>query len=409
VPLVSCRRHIQPLTGRLKLKLAISHDEHRRRHSRLQEKVQDAGLNALLCFSPENIYYLTGFETIGHYFLQCLVVSADADPVLVLRAFETPNVEALTWLKAYRGYQDHEDIAEVVGDVVRGLGSRIGFESESWFVSPAVAGRLQSRLGDRMVATTGLVEGLRVVKSPAEIDLIRAAARHTEAGMDAAFQASQLGATEDDVAGAVYQRMISSGSSYPSLPPFITTGPRSALPHATWSGRLLELGDALFYEVGGSAGRYGAALIRVGSLGDPPREGREALHRATGVIAEALEALIEAIRPGATGEDVHHASRKQICRGGLGDLNRNRSGYSIGISFPPDWGEGQIFSLREGETRPLEPGMVFHLVPNALIPDVAAVGLSETILVTETGCECLTSYPRAIRICDGGTTDLSVS
>ena len=81
---------------------------------------------------------------------------------------------------------------------------------------------------------------------------------------------------------------------------------------------------------------------------------------------------------------------------GWGDFNRIRSGYSIGISFPPDWGEGHILSLRAGEPRVLAPGMVFHLVPSLLIPGVGGFGVSDTVLVTESGCECLTQHPREL-------------
>jgi Xaa-Pro dipeptidase len=370
--------------------------EYAERYERLQLELQERGLDRFLSFSPENIYYLTGFQTPGYYFVQCLVVPAEGDPTFVVRNFETPNVEALTWLQSYRGYQDHEDAADVVAEVIGPAGGgRIGYEATSWFVPPAVFARLQAALGE-MEPVYDLIEGLRLVKSPAEVELIRKAARFTEAGMRAAFEASRTGNTEDDVAAATYHAMIARGSSYPSLPPFIATGSRSALPHATWSGRPLERGDVLFYETGGVADRYGAALVRVGVIGEPAPEIAPTLNRAVGAISEAIEALIEAIKPGVTGEEVHRASRGPIERAGWGDVNRNRSGYSIGISFPPDWGEGQIYSLREHEHRPLEPGMVFHLVPNVLIPDVAGVCLSETVLVTDAGCEALTSYPREL-------------
>jgi Xaa-Pro dipeptidase len=373
----------------------FAREEYARRYERLQAELARRGLDCFLSFSPENIYYLTGFQTPGYYFVQCLVVPLDGDPTFVVRNFETPNVEALTWLERYRGYQDHENVADVIAEVVRPLGDSIGYEATSWFLSPTVFSGLQASLG-RMEPVTDVVEQLRVVKSRAEIEQIRKAARATEAGMHAAFEASQPGRTEDDVAAATYKAMIEAGSSYPSLPPFIATGPRSALPHATWSGRSLESGDVLFYETGAVSDRYSAALVRVGVIGEPAPEVGPTLTRAAGAISEAIEALMAAIKPGVTGEDVHRASRDPIERAGWGDVNRNRSGYSIGISFPPDWGEGQIYSLREEERRPLEPGMVFHLVPNVLIPDVVGVCLSETVLVTETGCEALTSFPREL-------------
>ncbi len=374
----------------------ISHAEHRQRYARLQEAMATAGVDTLLSWAPENIYYLTGFDSLGYYFPQCLVASVDADPVLVVRHFETPNVEMQTWLTDYVGYRDHEDVAQVVAKVAARFGPRVATEAETWSVSPGIAARVSAALDGRVTPISGLVEGLRVVKSATEIELIRHACRFTEAGMAAAFDASRVGSTEDDVAAALYHAMISAGSSYPSLAPFVATGPRTAQPHATWSGRPIQEGDMLFYEPGGSAGRYSAGLIRVGVVGEVPQSISATVDSAVAVVTEALEALMAAIKPGVTGQEVHLANRDVIKGSGWGDIHRNRSGYSIGVSYPPDWGEGHIYSLRHMETRPLEPGMVFHIVPNVMIPDVAGIGVSETVLVTENGCEALTQYPREL-------------
>jgi len=380
--------------GKYTMHFEISHNEHRERYRRLQQAMALEGFDTLLSWAPENIYYLTGYDTVGYYYPQCLVASVDSEPRLVVRHFESPNVESQTWLTEHVGYRDHEDVGEIVASVAAKSGRRIGTEAETWSVSPAIAARVAERLGDRLTPVSGLVENLRLVKSPREIELIRQACRYTEAGMAAAFEASVPGATEDDVAAAVYHRMIGSGSSYPSLPPFISSGPRTFLPHRTWSGRRLEEGDMLWFETGGSAGRYGAGLIRIGVLGEPPAEIRSTVQQGLDVVSDTLDALMSAIRPGATGAEVHQAGREVIEAAGWGDVHRNRSGYSIGVSYPPDWGEGHIYSLQNMEIRPLEAGMVFHLVPNLLIPGVAGVAVSETVLVTRDGSEALTDFSR---------------
>ena len=372
----------------------IDHDEHRERYRRLQEAMAGAGVDTLLSWAPENVYYMTGYDTLGYYFPQCFIASVDSDPVLVVRHFESPNVETQTWVDDYVGYRDHEDIAEVVAAVASRLGKRVGTETQTWSVSPAIATRVAARLDGRIGPMDGLVENLRLVKSPAEIELIRQSCRYTEAAMSAAFEASVAGATEDDVAAAIYQRMVSAGSTYPSLAPFVSSGPRTFLPHQTWSGRVLQPGDMLWFETGGSAGRYGSGLIRIGAVGEPPASTQPTIQRALGVVTETLDALMSAVRPGATGAEIHQVGRATIEAAGWGDVHRNRSGYSIGVSYPPDWGEGHIYSLQDLETRPLEAGMVFHLVPNVLIPDVAGVAISETVLVTQDGCEALTQFPR---------------
>lgn len=372
----------------------ISHDEHRERYGRLQAGMARAGVDTLLSWSPENIYYLTGYDTLGYYYPQCLVASVDSEPALVIRHFESPNVEAQTWVSDYLGYLDHEDVADVVASVASRFGPRIGTETQTWAVSPAIAGRVADRLDGRVVPMDGLVEALRLVKSPAEVELIRQSCRYTEAAMTAAFETAVVGASEDDVAAAIYHRMVSAGSTYPSLAPFVSSGPRTFQPHQTWSGRVLQPGDMLWFETGGSAGRYGSGLIRIGAVGEPPAEHRATIQRAVDVVTGTLEALMSAVRPGATGAEVHQVGRAAITAAGWGDVHRNRSGYSIGVSYPPDWGEGTIYSLQDMEIRPLEAGMVFHLVPNVLIPGVAGVAVSETVLVTPDGCEALTSFPR---------------
>ena len=272
----------------------------------------------------------------------------------------------------------------------------MGFEAESWFLSPALLAGIQAQLTTPGVPVRGLIERQRLVKSPAEVALIRRAARHTDAAMAAAFAASRAGVTEDAVAGATYLAMIEDGSSYPSLPPFIATGVRTAEPQATWSGRVLQAGDPLFYETGGSEGRYGAALIRMGVIGEPSAATRETVTHAVATVETALRELVATVRPGITAEAVARVARDVLEGEGWGDFNRIRSGYSIGISFPPDWGEGHILSLRAGEPRVLEAGMVFHLVPSLLIPGVGGFGVSDTVLVTESGCECLTQHPREL-------------
>ncbi len=371
--------------------------EFTQRYERLQASLDRNGLDTFLCFSPENIYYITGFQTLGYYFPQCLVCPHGEAPTLVLREFERPGVAAMTWLEHSRGFLDHQDPADVIAEVVAAHGgARVGFEADSWFLTPALLARMQARLTTPAVPVEGLVELQRLVKSPAEITMIRRAAHHTDAAMAAAFAASRVGVTEDEVAGETYRAMIEDGSSYPSLPPFIATGARTADPQATWSGRVLQAGDPLFYETGASEGRYGAALIRMGVLGEPPAEIRDTMTRADATVQTALQALVAAVRPGISAEAVARVARDVLEGEGWGDFNTIRSGYSIGISFPPDWGEGHILSLRAGEQRVLEAGMVFHIVPSLLIPGVGGFGVSDTVLVTDSGCECLTRFPREL-------------
>ena len=128
-------------------------------------------------------------------------------------------------------------------------------------------------------------------------------------------------------------------------------------------------------------------MMRNVFLGEPS----ERMLRATEAMVEALESTIRFIRPGVTAHEAHHLCRRTIEDAGLGLSFNHRAAYSIGIGFAPDWGEGQIISINDGEHRPLQAGMTFHLIPLVYIPGLTSVAVSETILVTESGCEPLTT------------------
>jgi IclR family KDG regulon transcriptional repressor len=140
--------------------------------------------------------------------------------------------------------------------------------------------------------------------------------------------------------------------------------------------------------------RYGGAIMRPVSVGKPADDTK----RRAEVMVNALSAIIEAIRPGVASGAVDQAGRRIVEEAGLGKYWLHRTGYSIGVGFPPGWGEGHIFDLKPGDERKLESGMTFHLVPNLLIPGEGAMGFSETVLVTRNGCEVLTKIPRRLLV-----------
>ena len=169
-------------------------------------------------------------------------------------------------------------------------------------------------------------------------------------------------------------------------------GWRGALGHTTWEGRTIEPGDAVFLEVGGCYYRYHAALMRTVFLGDPPDEVTEAAR----LIDEAVAAAMEVAAAGVSAGDVDAAARAVLQRYSFGGSQATRSGYSIGISFAPDWGEGHILSLQSGERRPLEENMTFHLIPWMQMPGKWGMGISETIRIKADGCERLSTLPRGL-------------
>ncbi len=145
--------------------------------------------------------------------------------------------------------------------------------------------------------------------------------------------------------------------------------------------------NTIFMEIPGCINRYHSALMRNVYLGDPP----EKIVKTTEVMVNALEETMKFIKPGVTAHDAHEFCRRFIADAGLGATMDHRAAYSIGIGFAPDWGEGHIISMKEGEHRELKAGMTFHLIPLVFMPGLSSVGVSETIHITETGCQPITS------------------
>jgi Xaa-Pro dipeptidase len=375
--------------------LPFSIAEFRRRLAQTRTLMRQRDIDLLILTGPENIYYLTG-QTTGYYVYQALLVPCDGEPLFVVRKFELSNVQTISWIRSGRPVEDWEDPLDATYRAVEACGAaggRLGFEDRGFFLPPAIVDGLRSRLPRaEFVPASGLVEECRLIKSPGEIEYIRQAAATAVTGIKAGIAAIRPGRTENVVAGSVYHAMAAAGSEYPSSQPYVVTGPRAALGHATFAGHRIRNGHNVFLEVGGCIRRYGGAIMRTVAVGKPS----ENTTKAAAVVVKALEAAIAAIRPGATSRSVDEAGRRLVDGVGLGKYWLHRTGYSIGLGFPPGWGEGHIFDLKPHDERRLQAGMTFHLVPNLLIPGIGAIGFSETVLVTKTGCEVLTHLSRRL-------------
>lgn len=380
--------------------LAFSLDEYRGRLDTVRKGMAERGVDIALVSVPENIYYLTGYTTLGYYMYQVLMVPVDDEPLLLTYREERINVERLSWLDRHVDYTVTDDPVQVTVDTVRGLGvagKTLSIEEGGYFFPIRTYRKLMDSLGDvRWVDGTGLVETARLVKSDAELGFIRQAADAAMAGMVDALAEARPGKTENDVAAAVYAATLRHGSEYPGSPPYVISGERSGLPHGTWEGRELRDGDIVFLEFSGCVKRYSAANMRTGFIGTPPPS---VTGRAKAVI-DALETTIATIRPGATSGEVDAAARKAILAHGFGD-HTHETGYSIGVCYPPGWNESHIMNLHPGDETVLRPNMVFHLVPSLIVPELNGhVGFSETVVVTESGCEVLTDkrVPRELQV-----------
>ncbi|WP_166462833.1 M24 family metallopeptidase [Amycolatopsis acidicola] len=383
--------------------LPFTLDEYRTRLARVREGMAAREIDVAMISVPENIYYLTGYTTLGYYMYQTLLVPAEGEPLLLTYREERINVQRLSWLERYTDYDVTQDPIEVTVDALDEVGARgkvTSIEESGYFFPIRTYHRLVAALPQtRWVDGSGLVEAVRLVKSPAEIDYIRLAAGAAMAGMRSALDTARPGVTENEVAAAVYGGTLRHGSEYPGSPPYVISGERSGLPHGTWEGRELRDGDIVFLEFSGCVRRYSAAMMRAAFIGDPPA----AVTGRVAAVVDGLEAAIGTIRAGVTSGAVDDACRKTLVSHGFGDFT-HETGYSIGVCYPPGWNESHIMNLHPGDETVLRPNMVFHLVPSLIVPELNGhVGFSETVVVTETGCEVLTGkvVPRELQLLPG--------
>lgn len=246
----------------------------------------------------------------------------------------------------------------------------------------------------RFVDGSGLVEEERKTKSPTEIAYIRRACRIAEIGMETAVRHSRAGITENQVAGEVHKAMIAGGCEYTGLPAFFASGHRALVSHAIWSDKIIEKGDNIYAEFAGTIERYAGPLFRTIVVGKPSAS----VLRNSSTAARMLEAALNAIKPGVESQEVSHAVTAACAQSGAKVFKR--PGYSVGINFAPDWGEGNFLELKDGDPTIIRPGMVFHLPQSVREPGQAPVAISETVLVTETGVDALTKFKRDLLVVD---------
>lgn len=371
--------------------------EYEERLGHLRMRMKERLLDAVIISDPENIMYLTDYQTTGYSFFQALVVPLDGPCVMITRQMEESNVHARTWVELTRPYADNGDAIQCLVECLKEFGlsqSTIGYERNSYFLPAYQQDRLRTAyVNGRLVDCFGIVEEGRICKSPAEIDVMYRAAKATEAGMRAGIEACAPGVSENDIAAEISAAMFRAGGEFPAVMPYVTSGPRSMIGHATWEGRTVQPGEHVFMEIGGCYRRYHTAMMRTVVLGDLSNSVRNAEEH----MIRALDEVEQAIRPGLTVSDADNIVRDIINSGDHGGHLITRSGYSIGIAFPPSWDEGYILSLMQGDARVLKPGMTFHLIPWIWgVDGDKTMGISDTIHVTDTGCQSFFTLPREI-------------
>jgi len=364
--------------------------EHASRITALRSAMAERGLAAVALTSPENVYYLLGLDHFGYFAFTMLVVpAAEQEPVLVTREMERTTVRAQAPGVRHVTFADGEDpahaAARALAPVVPG-GAAVGVELRGSFLPPAVLDGLRAALPElTFTDCTGLLSAARAVKSAAEVEWTRRAAAVSDAAMRAGIAAARPGAAEREVAAAVHHAMYCAGGEPPGFAPLIRPVAMLGQEHVTWGDRVLEPGHGLFLELSGCVRRYHAPLARTVYPGFVPPDAVEAADAALCGLTAARAAL----GPGARTGEVFAAWQRAV--GGM--PRRHHCGYLVGIGYPPSWvGGAEVLGIRPGGDAEVVAGMVFHLMSWVERPVGHVV--SDTVLVTEDGCELLTTVSR---------------
>ena len=379
--------------------------EYADRLARTRSKMQEAGLDLLLVTAPDNMNYLSGYDAWSFYVPQALLVPiADEEPVWIGRGMDSASTRLTTYLPEANilSYADDyvenpaKHAMEHVALVIRERGwdrGRIGYEGDAYFFAARWLQVLEQALPDATFTDAYLlVNWVRTVKSPAEIEKMREAARIVEHAMWVGIDAVAAGRRQCDAAARISFAQIEGtpdfGGDSPANPPSILSGENSATPHAAWTDEPFLPDTATCLELSGCRHRYHSAMSRTVYLGKPHQK----LLDVAKATAEGLEAALETVKPGVVCEDVEAAWKQTIARYGL--EKPSRIGYSIGLNYPPNWAD-HTASLRSGDKTVLEPNMTFHLMLGMWM-DGWGFEMSETFRVTETGSESLTRFPRQL-------------
>jgi Xaa-Pro dipeptidase len=380
-----------PCSSRSEPILTFAPEEHAARIQAVRQAMRERELDAMLVCGPENICYLLGLDHQGHFAFTAVALGLEGPPHLVIREMEGPTLAAQVPDCVAVTYRDDQDPADRVAAALDQVNGRdVGVELGTMSLPVAIWNRIVASASDRRwIDASDLVERARRVKSPAEIRCMRDAAAMSDRAMRAAVSAAGIGASEREVAAAIYAELVSAGSTYPGCAPFVRSGETLTQEHVTWSDRRLRPGDTLFCELSACVARYHAPCSRMVYV-DPAPEGAE---DAAAIVTAAMDALVSALRPGVRSGEVYAAWQAAI-DGALGHPARPRHhcGYLVGIGFPPTWSGGGVpVGIRPHGDLQIEAGMTFHVMSWLLGQGPADHGFSDTALVTEDGCELLTT------------------
>ncbi len=369
--------------------------------------MSDKGIDLLICQDPSNINYLTGYDAWSFYYAQCVIVHLNLDePICFIRNQDVGGAYIKTFLKKeniveYEEKYIHSWPLHPYDALVDLLKQKkwtklcIGLEMDSHYFTAYCYEKIKKGLPDaKILDCERLVNWVRFIKSEPEIKFMRAAAKISQLGMSKAFEVINPGVRQCDAVSEIFSTLIKGtseyGGDYSSIVPMLPTGKGTSASHLTWSEEKFINGEATIIELSGANKKYHCPMARTILLGKPDKKKIDTMKKTN----EALEAGIDLAKPGNTANDVAQAFWKILDKYGI--EKTSRTGYSIGIGYPPDWGEHTL-NISKGDMTVLQPNVTFHMIAVMQFGNWG-VEASEAIRVTDKGSELFCNYSRELYI-----------
>lgn len=376
----------------------FSSEEFLERRKRVRSAMSKAGIDLLMVTSPVNINYLVGCRTKGYQQFQVLFFPLKDEPLTFLtRMSELPETLDTCSAEDIQGWGGpaNEDPVNAAIRIIeqRGYSNlKIGLEVVKYYLGVGEYQRLiQHFKSSQIIDASGLVDELKLIKSPSEISYIRRASSIADRAMEVCINFVVEGVAESSVAAEVYRSMLLEGGELAASPMNLGSGPRSCYAHPAPSNKLLARGDFMHIEYGVAYRKYCALLGRQFCLGKPTQRMREIFD----VVRLAGDEFMDKIGAGVAASEPYNAAWDVIRKAGMEKFCLHTMGYGIAPAFPPMWGERLDLSAESSYT--LEAGMVVSVEPPVFsYVDRLGARLVDTVLVTDTGCELLSQIPREL-------------
>jgi Xaa-Pro dipeptidase len=375
--------------------LHFDRSEFEERKSKTLAAMERAGLDGLLMFRQESMFWLTGYDTFGFCFFQCLYLGGDGRVMLLTRAPDLRQAQNTSIIEDIRIWVDRDGAtpADDLRDALESLGARskrLGVEYDAYGLNARNGRRLDAALDGfaTLEDASELVSLLRVIKSPKELEYTRRAGQLADEALREAHRLTGPGADEGEILAAMQGAVFKGGGDYPGNEFIIGSG-GDALLCRYFSGRKsLQTQDQLTLEFAGAYRHYHACLMRTTPVGPVPD------HQVWmfDACAEALEACKAALRPGRPIGEVFDAHARVMDANGLRHARLNACGYSLGAVFAPIWMDYPMFY--HGNPVEAAPGMVFFLHMILMDSEAGlAMTLGESVVVTDGAPERLSEMP----------------